>query len=329
VVMLRWIVTLVLACSLSACAGTNVPQSQGGVHVSADFGNAIARHGPALDRIVVGATALYVFNASNYKLEKTIDGTDNPFISPNGDIFAVSGSGIRIYSPKLKLIRTLLHDLERPSAIAFGAAGTAYVQDTDRVVAFPNGEQAGAYAIEGTPLAVTVGPNNYLYIHHAHDIDVYVPGQKKPIKSIYDDAPLVSTMKIDSAKNLYVAEKSQSSRYGEISVFNTSSGKLEYSITQGISYPLDMAIGPDKDLYVLDDGTENPYVSVYPLGSSKYARLISGNMYMPSRILVDPAGYVYVENWVRVAVFAPEQSLLYYTIEIPGSPQLKGIAYGR
>jgi hypothetical protein len=328
----RWTAFLtagaIAACNTAPLVG-NLPETSVGRIDAAPAKNRIFIGGQGFES---GPVTLFAYNASNYKLKTTVDGVDNPAVSPNGNIFATEGAVIHIYDPQLKLIGTLTRFLEKPSRIEFGAGGTAYVLDTNDVAVFPNGSQSGAYKIEGIPGAIAVAPNNDVYIHHAGVIDIYAPGQKKPIKSIPDGASKVFTMLVDAKKNVYVAEITKtSSECGSVSVYNTSSGKLEYSIGryQGVCYPLDIAIDSDKILYVLNNGNGDGFVSVYPLGQIKASYEITENLYMPSRLLVDPKGLLYVENYVRVAVFAPGQTHLYYTIEVPGDPVLQGIAYGR
>jgi hypothetical protein len=271
-----------------------------------------------------------IFSASKYEQVGSIPSAIRPFVSPNGELYALGGGGIEVFNKKLKLVRTLTRFIDDPRTVVFDSIGTVYVAQRTTIAIFPNGKQSRAYTIKARLATITVDPENNLYIGMSKKIAVYPPGSRKIAHIITQNVQDVLAMITDSRGNLYVGNQYPLGE-GSVSVYNAPSGSYEYSLghDQGIVTPIDFQVGADGNLYVLNGGWEHvpETITIYPLGGTTLLRTITSGLDVPSTILVDPSGYLYAANVLEVVVYAPGSSSVLHTIQPTSETEMDGLAF--
>ena len=248
-------------------------------------------------------------------------------VSPQGYLYVANQDNrgtVTVYGSKWNVTHTMNSSI-LPHSILFDSANNLYVGGQKYASVFPDA-RTPKYKIRGTGgLAVDAAGN--VYISSKHEIDIYQPGKKKNYKSI----PLSGTfsfgyLAIDSSGNLYVGSTPYG-QCGSVAVYNTSTDSLEYTITDGICEPKQIAESPDGNIYVLNANNGSPSVTVYSPGTTTLLRTVTAGLNDSNAVTFDANGDLYVSNVANVTVYAPGSDSVLRTITdaINGSD---GVAFG-
>jgi DNA-binding beta-propeller fold protein YncE len=99
----------------------------------------------------------------------------------------------------------------------------------------------------------------------------------------------------DSAGKLYVSNLEAS--HNSVTVYAAQTFHLLRTITQGLDYPLWLALDKRNRLYALNlYGEETGSVTVYAPDTSQPMRTITDGILGPTTMVLDPSGDLYVAN---------------------------------
>ncbi|MBV8067269.1 MAG: SMP-30/gluconolactonase/LRE family protein [Candidatus Eremiobacteraeota bacterium] len=148
------------------------------------------------------------------------------------------------------------------------------------------------------------------------------PAEIAPVAAAQQLAPTGSApLRAMESQNLYVANYTANA----VTVYAPGSTNVLRTISQGISEPDALAFGPDRNLYVANQGCIDPTychpvrpssVTVYAPGSKSVLREIRHGVSGPSALAFDGSGDLYVANhWgYTVTVYAPGSTKVLRTI---------------
>jgi hypothetical protein len=286
------------------------------------------------------ASYIDVYHPNRKKPLATItDGIDRPLpaIGPDGRLYVANegDATVTIYdSAKHHLMQTLsTGNLMEPSKLAFDSIGTIYAQSPDGVAVFPNGSQQNEYTLPVRSFGLAVNSVNDLYVSTGTNVYGYKPGARKPFISLHKDLNSADALAIDTNDNLYIANENYKKKHdlGSVAVYNALTDTLEYVLTnaQGVHGPLDLLVGSDGNLYVINGGGGPETITVYPLGRTTLVRTISSGINQPAGLAMDSSANLYVSNVGanNVTVYAPNTTAVLRTIT-KGMDEPYGLAFG-
>jgi streptogramin lyase len=123
-----------------------------------------------------------------------------------------------------------------------------------------------------------------------------IPSNPAPIATITEPSGgCPYDMAVDNAKTLYLADSCLS----QVELYPKGSTTMKTTITDGLSFPLGVAIDKSQTLYV----STRSEIQEYAKGSTSPTKTVSGGMSEPFGLSLDASGNLYIADWGDGAVF--------------------------
>jgi sugar lactone lactonase YvrE len=231
---------------------------------------------------------------------------------------------VTTYSPSGKnLRRTISRNFHSPSAIAFDSKNTMYVANQKNIAVLPNANTVHMRRLHFYAISLTVDASDNLYAGGYSSVEVFSPNAKTP-KLTINGTEDVRSIAVDASGYVYVASAEGGTNFCGL-VMGYAPGATSPSITlgyaQGICNPERLLIGPDGNLYVLNESSEygvKAGVAVYLPQSNSLLRTVTQGITYPADMTFDRAGNLYVANATSggpINVYAPGSSTVLRSIK--------------
>jgi sugar lactone lactonase YvrE len=157
---------------------------------------------------------------------------------------------------------------------------------TSQITVYPPG---GVHVIRtiitrNGPLALAFNQAQDLFSVNNFNVTVYKPGTTSPYRTISEGISLPSTLALDSAGNLYVANWGANMFRSSISIYLPGQSSPIREINKGIGYPLSLTFDQAGNLYVANSALST--VTEYAPGSSEVERTIKKRIVSPTDLTI-------------------------------------------
>jgi sugar lactone lactonase YvrE len=251
------------------------------------------------------------FAAGSKKLVQTIPQNEPPVamaFDGNGNLYVAYSdlqvSGINVYSPKGRLLRTIAEGVDGPAQLAFDSKNNLYVANYGGPVSVYDG---GATKLTGT--LGTYGNTDSLAIDASDDIYVgtclfhckptavveFGPEGKSVIRTITRGIREPGSLALDASGNLFVNDGDRSGRTKKCFITAYAQGATSpfETITDGVHRPGGVLFDAAGNLYVANGGGAchgNPSgdVTVYPPGRTTYSHKLKKDIHRVYSITIGP-----------------------------------------
>jgi hypothetical protein len=267
-------------------------------------------------------------------LRTYLAGIDGPLalrIDSAGQLYVANGNFAKQTPGSVSIFAAgstaLLRNLPGPrstyaSALALDDLGGLYVASTGyglasgSVAIYPPGGSTARSIVDGISFPTALGfRSETLYVGNSNRaassfLNDYALGGSSPLHTIGTGAP--TAIAFDAANNVYVAATLHHGAGRDIEVYSPDLSKLVRAIPDG-GFATALAFDPRGNLYVAQDGS----VNVYAAQGTQLIRTITQGVSMPSSLVFDGAGDLYVANSGNnsVTVYAPDRSTVMRTIK--------------
>jgi hypothetical protein len=194
-------------------------------------------------------------------------GISSVAFSPAGDLYAASigASSISIYIPTdkarhVRYTRNITQGIHNPEYLLFDRTGRLFVANCpscwysspprpDTISIYAPGQHSPERRIKAgleTPVALAVDSKGRLYVANSPNslkatgwVSVYSAGARKLLRKITQGIDVPASIAIDPSDNVYVANYFA----GTVTVYSPGGATLEYTISNGVGFPLQLVIG--------------------------------------------------------------------------------------